>query len=234
MAKPSKRMRMIGENTKKGHVYPILEAITLLKSLSKVKFKESIDVSIALGIDPRKSDQSVRGAIVLPQGIGRSLRVAVLTQDSNQAEAAHAAGAHRVKFEDLITDIKAAHFDFDVLIATPEVMPTVIQLGPILGPRKLMPNPKLGTVTTEVVTAVRNAMAGQIQYRADKGGIVHAILGKVDFQPIQLQENLEALLVALKKAKPPTSKGTYFKKLGISSTMGPGLMVDTASLNVIL
>lgn len=230
MAKLSKRLRLIQEklpSNKSSHT--VLEALTLLKELSTVKFNESIDVSINLGIDPRKSDQAVRGAVVLPHGTGRTTRVAVFAQAAN-ADAAKAAGADIVGFEDLAEAIKSGKLDFDVLIATPDAMRFIGQLGQILGPRGLMPNPKLGTVTTDVATAVKNAKSGQVQYRADKGGIVHCTIGKRDFEVKQLQENLETLLSAVKKAKPSTAKGVFLKRLHLSTTMGPGLLINSGSV----
>lgn len=230
MRKLSKRLRYINEKASPRKAYTISEAIALLKEVSRVKFNESVDVSINLGIDPRKSDQAVRGAVVLPHGLGKTTRVAVFTQAAN-VETAKAAGADIVGFEDLAEDIKAGKLEFDVLIATPDAMRLVGQLGQILGPRGLMPNPKIGTVTMDVETAVRNAKSGQIRYRADKAGIVHCAIGKLNFEPQQLQQNLEVLVAAVKKAKPTTAKGVYFKKLSLSSTMGPGLLVNMASLS---
>lgn len=230
MAKLSKRLRLIQEklpSNKNSHT--VLEALALLKELSTVKFNESIDVSINLGIDPRKSDQAVRGAVVLPHGTGRTTRVAVFAQAAN-ADAAKAAGADIVGFEDLAETIKSGKLDFDMLIATPDAMRFIGQLGQILGPRGLMPNPKLGTVTTDVATAVKNAKSGQVQYRADKGGIVHCTIGKRDFEVKQLQENLETLLSAIKKAKPTTAKGVFLKRLHLSTTMGPGLLINLGSV----
>lgn len=230
-AKLSKRLRGMKEKLTPNKVYTVVEAVSLLKTLSTVKFTESVDVSVNLGIDPRKSDQVVRGAVVLPHGVGRVPRVAVFAQGAN-AEAAKAAGADIVGFEDLSETIKSGQIEFDVLIATPDAMRFIGQLGQILGPRGLMPNPKVGTVTTDVSTAVGNAKSGQVRYRADKGGIVHCTIGKVNFETEQLQQNLEALLAALKKAKPSTSKGVYFKKLCLSTTMGPGLPVSLTSLTL--
>jgi len=230
MAKLSKRLKFIREKLPFGKVYSILEAVAVLKEVSTVKFNESIDVSINLGIDPRKSDQAIRGVVVLPNGIGRTTRVAVFAQAAN-AEAAKAAGADIVGFDDLAEAIKSGKMDFDVLIATPDAMRLVGQLGQILGPRGLMPNPKTGTVTTDVTTAVFNAKSGQVRYRADKGGIVHCTIGKLDFGASQLRENLDTLLSALKKAKPSTAKGIFLKKLTLSSTMGPGLLINMASLS---
>jgi large subunit ribosomal protein L1 len=229
MAKLTKRIKAIKEKVVIGKSYSLVDAINLLKELSKVKFNESVDVSINLGIDPRKSDQAVRGATVLPHGTGRVVRIAVFAQGAN-ADAAKAAGADIVGFEDLAESIKAGNMDFDVVIASPDAMRIVGQLGQILGPRGLMPNPKVGTVTADVAGAVRNAKAGQVRYRADKGGILHCTIGKLDFDSAHLQKNLEALLADVKKAKPATSKGVFLKKITLSSTMGPGLWVDQASV----
>jgi len=231
MAKLSKRMRAIREKVEPGKFYGIDEALQLLKELSAVKFDESVEVSVNLGVDPRKSDQVVRGATVLPNGTGKTVRVAVFAQGEN-AEAAKAAGADIVGFEDLAEAVKAGNPDFDIVIATPDAMRVVGQLGQILGPRGLMPNPKVGTVTPDVATAVKNAKAGQVQYRTDKGGIVHCAIGKVSFDVNALQENLQTLLEALRKAKPSTAKGVYLKKVTVSTTMGPGVVVDQASLSV--
>ncbi len=229
MAGLSKRMRDIREKVEPGRLYAVDEALALLKELSSVKFDESVDVSVNLGVDPRKSDQVVRGATVLPNGTGKSVRVAVFAQGEN-AEAARAAGADVVGFEDLAETIKAGNLDFDIVIATPDAMRIVGQLGQILGPRGLMPNPKVGTVTPDVAAAVKNAKAGQVQYRTDKGGIVHCTIGKVSFDVPALRENLQALLEALRKAKPSTAKGVYMKKVTLSTTMGPGIVIDQASL----
>lgn len=226
----SKRIKNIKTRIKPGKVYQTEEAITLLKELSTVKFNESVDVSINLGVDPRKSDQVVRGAIVLPNGTGRNLRVAVFAQGAN-AETAKKAGADIVGFEDLAESIKAGSMDFDVVIATPDAMRIVGQLGQILGPRGLMPNPKVGTVTTDVATAVNNAKSGQVQFRADKAGIVNSTIGKADFTVEKLKQNLETLIGALKKAKPVSSKGVYLKKIVVTTTMGPGLAIDQSSIN---
>jgi large subunit ribosomal protein L1 len=231
MAKITKRQRMINEKVDSTKQYSIEEAVALLKDLSNVKFAETVDVSVNLGIDPRKSDQSVRGATTLPHGNGKSVRVAVFTQGAN-AEAAKAAGAEFVGMDELAAEIKAGKMDFDVVIASPDAMRVVGQLGQVLGPRGLMPNPKTGTVTPDVVTAVKNAKAGQIRYRAEKGGIVHGGLGKISFDAIAIKENLEALIGDLKKSKPATSKGIYIKKISLSSTMGPGLVIDQASLAI--
>lgn len=231
MAKITKRQRAINEKVDSTKQYSIEEAVALLKDLSNVKFAETVDVSVNLGIDPRKSDQSVRGATTLPHGNGKSVRVAVFTQGAN-AEAAKAAGAEFVGMDELAAEIKAGKMDFDVVIASPDAMRVVGQLGQVLGPRGLMPNPKTGTVTPDVVTAVKNAKAGQIRYRAEKGGIIHGGLGKISFDTIAIKENLEALIGDLKKAKPATSKGIYIKRISLSSTMGPGLVIDQASLAI--
>ena len=229
MAKLSKRMRAIREKVEPGKLYSADEAFNLLKELSGVKFKESVDVAVNLGVDPRKSDQVVRGSTVLPNGTGKEVRVAVFAQGAN-ADAAREAGADIVGFEDLAESIKACNMDFDGVIATPDAMRVVGQLGQILGPRGLMPNPKVGTVTPDVATAVRNAKAGQVRYRTDKAGIIHATIGKVDFDADKLKENLAALLADLNKAKPAAAKGVYMKKVTVSTTMGPGLQVDQASV----
>jgi large subunit ribosomal protein L1 len=226
MAKLTKRMRVIREKVDATKQYDINEAIALLKELATAKFTESVDVAVNLGIDARKSDQNVRGATVLPHGTGRSVRVAVFTQGAN-AEAAKAAGAELVGMEDLAEQIKKGEMNFDVVIASPDAMRVVGQLGQVLGPRGLMPNPKVGTVTPNVAEAVKNAKAGQVRYRNDKNGIIR----KVDFDADKLKENLEALLVALKKAKPTQAKGVYIKKVSISTTMGAGVAVDQAGLN---
>lgn len=230
MATVSKRQKAINAKVQPGKFYDIVEAAALLKELSSVKFKESVDVAINLGIDPKKSDQNVRGASVLPHGTGKSVRVAVFAQGAN-AEAAKAAGADLVGFDDLAEKIQGGELNFDVVIATPDAMRVVGKLGTVLGPRGLMPNPKVGTVTADVSTAVKNAKAGQVRYRADKGGIVHCTVGQVGFKPEQIKENLEALIADLKKIKPSTSKGIYVKKITVSSTMGPGLVVDQGSLS---
>ncbi len=231
MAKLNKRTRAIAEKVEAGKLYLAEEAFTLLKELSSVKFSESIDVSVNLGVDPRKSDQVVRGATVLPNGTGKSVRVAVFAQGAN-ADAAKEAGADVVGFEDLADEVKAGNMDFDVVIATPDAMRVVGQLGQILGPRGLMPNPKVGTVTPNVAEAVQNAKAGQVRYRTDKAGIIHCPIGKVDFDPSALKQNLEALLADLKKVKPSAAKGVYMKKITVSSTMGPGLALDQSSLDL--
>lgn len=231
MAKLSKRQKAIREKVDSTKQYGIEEAVALLKELSKVKFSETVDVAINLGIDPRKSDQAVRGATTLPHGTGKSVRVAVFTQGAN-AEAAKAAGAEFVGMEDLAEQVKGGMMDFDVVIADPAAMRVVGQLGQVLGPRGLMPNPKTGTVTPDVVTAVKNAKAGQVRFRADKGGIIHGGIGKVSFETKALKENLEALIADLKKIKPATSKGVYLKKVSLSTTMGPGLNLDLSSLEI--
>ena len=229
MAKLSKRMKAIGEKVEAGKLYGIEDAFTLLKDLSSLKFNEAVDVSVNLGVDPRKSDQVVRSATVLPNGTGKTVRVAVFAQGEN-ADKATAAGADIVGFEDLAAEIKAGKMDFDVVIATPDAMRVVGQLGQILGPRGLMPNPKVGTVTPDVVTAVNNAKAGQVRYRTDKSGIIHCTIGKVGFEVAALVGNLEALLADLNKAKPSSAKGIYMKRITVSTTMGPGLIVDQGTL----
>lgn len=231
MAKLSKRQRAIREKLDSTKQYGIEEAIALLKELSAVKFGETVDVAINLGIDPRKSDQAVRGATTLPNGSGKEVRVAVFTQGAS-AEAAKEAGADIVGMDDLAAEVKAGKMDFDVVIADPAAMRVVGQLGQILGPRGLMPNPKTGTVTPDVVTAVKNAKAGQVRYRADKGGIIHGAIGKLTFDAKALKENLEALVSDLKKAKPASAKGVYLKKISLSTTMGPGLVLDQSTLDV--
>ncbi len=231
MAKLSKRMRAIRARLTSGKFYPVEEALDLLKELSSAKFREAVDVAVNLGVDPRKSDQVVRGATVLPNGTGKTVRVAVFAQGAN-ADAAVAAGADVVGFEDLAESVKAGNLDFDVVIASPDAMRVVGQLGKILGPRGLMPNPKVGTVTPDVAGAIRNAKAGQVRYRTDKAGIIHCTIGKVDFAPNQLRENLQALLHDLQKAKPATSKGVYIRRVTVSTTMGPGLAVDQATLSL--
>ena len=227
MAKLSKRQKAARDKIDRSKLYPVEEAMALLKDLPKAKFVESIDAAINLGVDPRKSDQVVRGSTVLPHGTGKSVRVAVFAQGEN-AEKAKAAGADIVGFEDLAEDIKKGNMNFDVVIATPDAMRIVGQLGQILGPRGLMPNPKVGTVTPDVSTAVTNAKAGQVRYRTDKAGIIHCPIGNVEFDPVKLRENLEALLADLKKAKPSSSKGQYLRKVTVSTTMGPGVVVDHA------
>ena len=211
--------------------YNIKEAIELIKKSKKLKFDETLDIAINLGVDPRKSDQVVRGATVLPNGTGKNVRVCVFAQGEN-ADKASAAGADLVGFEELAQDIKSGRLDFDVVIATPDAMRVVGQLGTILGPRGLMPNPKVGTVTPNVEEAVKNAKSGQVRYRTDKNGIIHAAIGKIGFASSALKENLDALISDLKKAKPASSKGVYFKKVSVSTTMGPGMHVDQSGLNV--
>jgi len=231
MAKLTKRAKLIQEKVTLGKQYPIDEALALLLELSTVKFKESVDVSVNLGIDARKSDQAVRGATVLPNGTGKTVRVAVFTQGAN-ADAAKEAGADIVGMEDLAEEVKKGNMDFDVVIASPDAMRVVGTLGQILGPRGLMPNPKVGTVAQDVATAVKNAKAGQVRYRTDKAGIIHCPIGRADFKVADLKENLDTLLADLNKAKPTQAKGIYMKKIAISTTMGPGLQVDQASLDL--
>ena len=229
MAKLTKRAKQIRDKVDATKVYSIDEAVALLSELSTVKFKESLDVAINLGVDPRKSDQVVRGATVMPNGTGKDVRVAVFTQGASE-EAAKEAGADIVGMDDLAEQVKKGQLDFDVVIASPDAMRVVGQLGQILGPRGLMPNPKVGTVTPDVATAVKNAKAGQVRFRTDKNGIIHTTLGKVDFEADAIKGNLDALLADLKKLKPSTSKGVYFKKMTLSTTMGPGLTVDHSAL----
>jgi large subunit ribosomal protein L1 len=229
MAKSTKRQQAIAEKIDRARAYNIVEAVELLGSLPGAKFKESIDVSVNLGVDPRKSDQMVRGATTLPFGTGKTVRVAVFAQGEN-ADKAVAAGADIVGFEDLAERIRNGELNFDVAIATPDAMRIVGQLGKILGPRGLMPNPKTGTVTPDVETAVRNAKAGQIQFRTDKAGIIHGSVGQVGFDPDHVKANVAALILDLRKAKPASAKGVYLKKVTLSSTMGPGLTIDQASL----
>ncbi|GAB3382023.1 50S ribosomal protein L1 [Azotobacter armeniacus] len=229
MAKLTKRQKAIAAKVEAGKQYGFEEAAVLLAELSTIKFKESVDVAINLGVDPRKSDQVVRGATVLPNGIGKSVRVAVFTQGP-AAEAALAAGADKVGMDELAAEMKGGDLNYDVVIASPDAMRVVGQLGQILGPRGLMPNPKVGTVTPDVATAVKNAKAGQVRFRTDKNGIIHASVGKVDFESIKLKQNVEALLSDLKRLKPSTSKGVYVKRVTLSTTMGPGLVIDQASL----
>ncbi|MCG9698495.1 50S ribosomal protein L1 [Shewanella sp. Isolate11] len=230
MAKLTKRARLIREKVEVTKSYDINEAVALLKELATAKFVESVDVAVNLGVDPRKSDQNVRGATVLPHGTGREVRVAVFTQGAN-AEAATEAGAELVGMDELAAQVKAGEMNFDVVIASPDAMRVVGQLGQILGPRGLMPNPKTGTVTPNVAEAVKNAKAGQVRYRNDKNGIIHTTIGKVDFDTVQLKENLDALLGALIKAKPASAKGVFVKKVSISTTMGAGVAVDQSTLN---
>jgi len=229
MAKLTKRAKANAEKVTTGKQYPLDEALGLLKELTGVKFKESVDVSINLGIDARKSDQAVRGATVLPNGTGKTVRVAVFTQGAN-ADAAKEAGADIVGMDDLAEEVKKGNMDFDVVIASPDAMRVVGALGQILGPRGLMPNPKVGTVAQDVATAVKNAKAGQVRYRTDKAGIIHCPIGRVDFEVQALMENLAALMVDLNKAKPTSAKGVYIKKVSVSTTMGPGLHVEYTPL----
>lgn len=232
MAKLSKRQKLIREKVDSTRYYSVDEAVALLVELGQnVKFKESVDVAVNLGVDARKSDQVVRSSTVLPHGTGKTVRVAVFTQGAN-AEKATAAGADVVGMDDLADEVKKGNMDFDVVIATPDAMRVVGQLGQILGPRGLMPNPKVGTVTPDVETAVKNAKAGQVRYRTDKNGIIHAPLGNVEFSAQNIKENLEALVADLKKAKPSSAKGVYLKKITISSTMGPGLTIDQSGLAI--
>ncbi|MGP1716347.1 MAG: 50S ribosomal protein L1 [Methylophilus sp.] len=224
-----KRIDALRAKIDRNKLYPATDALNLVKEGAAAKFNESVDAVVNLGIDPRKSDQLVRGAIVLPNGTGKSVRVAVFAQGA-QAEAAKAAGAEIVGFEDLAEQVKGGMLDFDVAIATPDAMRIVGALGQVLGPRGLMPNPKVGTVTPDAATAVKNAKAGQVQYRTDKGGIVHCTIGRASFTVEQLQGNLAALLEALNKAKPTSSKGVYLKKLSVSSTMGPGVRIDQTTV----
>ncbi|MCH8553271.1 MAG: 50S ribosomal protein L1 [Natronospirillum sp.] len=229
MARLSKRAKVVAEKVDPHKQYPIDEAVALLKELSTVKFEESIDLAINLGIDARKSDQNVRGASVLPHGTGKEVRVAVFAQGA-AADAAKEAGADVVGMEDLAEQVKAGNLDFGVVIAAPDAMRVVGQLGQILGPRGLMPNPKVGTVTPDVATAVKNAKAGQVRFRTDKNGIIHASIGKLNFEPNAVKENAEALIAELKKLKPANAKGVYVKKVSLSTTMGPGLTLDQSTL----
>lgn len=231
MAKMSKRAKVIQEKVSQGKQYAVDDALSLLQELPGVKFKESVDVSVNLGVDPRKSDQNVRGATVLPNGTGKTVRVAVFTQGAN-VDAAKEAGADIVGMDDLAAEVKKGNMDFDVVIASPDAMRVVGTLGQILGPRGLMPNPKVGTVTPDVATAVKNAKAGQVRYRTDKAGIIHCPIGRIDFEVKALKENLTALLADLNKAKPTSAKGIFLKKISVSSTMGPGLLIDQVSLDL--
>lgn len=231
MPKVTKRARQIRELLVPGKLYTTQEAIDLFQKLPKAKFRESVDVAVNLGVDPRKSDQAVRGAVLLPKGTGRTVRIAVITSPAH-ADAAKNAGADLVGMEDVAEQIKAGKIEFDVLLATPDAMRVVGQLGQILGPRGLMPNPKDGTVTADIATAVKNAKMGQVRYRTDKAGVIHCTIGKVDFNSADIVENLDAVLAALKKAKPSTSKGNYFKKITLSTTMGPGLVLDISTLGL--
>ena len=227
--KLSKRMQTVRAKVEHGKAYPLDEALQLVKATAVAKFDESVDVAVNLGVDAKKSDQTVRGSVVLPAGTGKKVRIAVFAQ-GDKAKAAQEAGADIVGFDDLAAKVKEGFMDFDVVIATPDAMKVVGQLGQILGPRGLMPNPKVGTVTPDVVTAVKNARAGQVQYRTDKGGIVQATIGRASFAPEQLKTNLLALIEALNKARPQGTKGIYLKKVSVSCTMGAGVRVDTASL----
>ena len=229
MATVSKRVKAWAGKIQPGKQYSIEQALALVQEFSGAKFKEAVDVAVNLGIDASKSDQQVRGSTVMPNGIGKSVRVAVFTSGKNQ-EAALAAGADLVGMEDLAEKVKAGEFNFDVVVASPDAMRVVGQLGQILGPRGLMPNPKVGTVTPDVATAVKNAKAGQVRYRADKAGVVHCTIGKAEFEAGKLKENLQALLADLQKVKPSSAKGIYLKKISVSSTMGPGVPVDLSSL----
>lgn len=231
MAKLTRRQKFIAGKVEAGKAYNFVDAAALLAELSTVKFSESVDVAVNLGVDPRKSDQVVRSATVLPHGTGKAVRVAVFTQGP-ATEAALAAGADCVGMDELAAEMKGGDLNYDVVIASPDAMRVVGQLGQILGPRGLMPNPKVGTVTPDVATAVRNAKAGQVRYRTDKNGIIHCSVGKVGFDATALKENVEALLADLKKAKPSTSKGVYLKRVTLSTTMGPGVQIDQASLNI--
>ncbi|MGE8069800.1 50S ribosomal protein L1 [Pseudomonas sp. NPDC089569] len=230
MAKLTKRQKAIAGKIEAGKAYNIVDAAALLAELSTVKFSESFDVAVNLGVDPRKSDQVVRSATVLPHGTGKTVRVAVFTQGP-AAEAALAAGADRVGMDDLAAEMKGGDLNYDVVIASPDAMRVVGQLGQILGPRGLMPNPKVGTVTPDVAGAVKNAKAGQVRYRTDKNGIIHTSVGKIGFDAVKLKENVEALIADLKRIKPASSKGIYVKRVTLSTTMGPGLVIDQSSLN---
>jgi len=231
MAKLTKRAKAINEKLEPNKLYPFTDAASLLSELSTVKFKESVDVAVNLGVDVRKSDQVVRGSTVLPNGTGKDVRVAVFAQGAN-ADKAKAAGAEIVGMDELAAEIKAGKMDFDVVIATPDAMRVVGTLGQVLGPRGLMPNPKVGTVTPDVETAVKNAKAGQVRFRTDKSGIIHCSIGKVDFAPEALKQNVEALIVDLKKLKPASAKGIYVKRISLSTTMGPGIQIDQSTLEI--
>jgi len=231
MAKLSKRAKAISEKLEQNKLYPFTDAASLLAELSTVKFKESVDVAVNLGVDVRKSDQVVRGSTVLPNGTGKDVRVAVFAQGAN-ADKAKAAGAEIVGMDDLAAEIKAGKLDFDVVIATPDAMRVVGTLGQVLGPRGLMPNPKVGTVTPDVEAAVKNAKAGQVRFRTDKSGIIHCSIGKVGFSPEALKQNIEALIADLKKLKPASAKGVYVKRVSVSTTMGPGIQIDQSTLEI--
>ena len=230
MAKLSKNQKTVQERLERGKAYPVVVALGLVKELATAKFQESVDVSVNLGVDPKKSDQAVRGSTVLPHGTGKTVRVAVFAQGEN-ADAAKEAGADIVGMDDLAESVKGGELNFDVVIASPDAMRVVGKLGQILGPRGLMPNPKVGTVTPDIAAAVKNAKAGQVRYRTDKSGIIHCQIGTVGFEVDALKENLEALLADLSKAKPASSKGQYMKRVSISSTMGPGVIVDQATVS---
>ena len=230
MAKVSKRMKAVRAKVDRQKLYPLADALALVKECAVAKFDESVDLAVQLGVDPRKSDQVVRGSVVLPAGTGKSVRVAVFTQ-GDKVEAAKAAGADIVGMEDLAEQVRAGKLDFDIVIASPDAMRVVGTLGQILGPRGLMPNPKVGTVTPDVATAVKNAKAGQVQYRTDKAGIIHATVGRASFDADQLGTNIRALVEALNKAKPASSKGIYLRKVAVSSTMGVGVKIDTAAFS---
>lgn len=227
----SKRVKAIREKAIRSHAYPVRDALQLLKETATAKFDETVEVAVNLGVDPKKSDQVVRGSTVLPKGSGKQVKVAVITQGA-QADEARSAGADHVGFEDLVEKIQGGMMDFQVLIATPDAMPVVSRLGKVLGPRGLMPNPKVGTVTRDVKQAISNAKAGQVQFRADKNGIIHCAIGKASFDVDALNENLHALLMDLVKAKPNTAKGIYMKKISLSTTMGPGVTVDQSTLSI--
>lgn len=231
MAKLTKRIKSYQDKIELGKYYPVKDALELLKDISSVKFDESVDVALNLGVDARKSDQQVRGSTVLPKGTGKTVKVAVFAQGEN-AKAAEAAGADAVGFEDLAEAMTKGDIDYGVVIATPDAMPVVGKLGKVLGPRGLMPNPKVGTVTNDVKQAVENAKGGQVRYRTDKNGIIHCTIGKVSFDADSLIENLHSLLIDLQKAKPSSAKGIYLGKLSISTTMGPGVLIDQASLSI--
>lgn len=231
MRKLSKRAKLISEKIEAGKLYPVIDAFQLLKDCSSVKFDESVEVAINLGVDAKKSDQAVRGSTILPKGTGKTVKVAVFAQ-GKQADEAKSAGADAVGFDDLVERMQGGDIDFDVVISTPDAMPVVSKIGKILGPRGLMPNPKVGTVAKDVKQAVENAKAGQVRYRTDKNGIIHCAIGKISFESDALKENLEVLLHDLVKAKPSTAKGVYMKKVALSTTMGPGLIVDQATLSL--
>ncbi len=231
MAKLTKHQKLINESVVPGSIHKAADAVVLLKKFASKKFNESIDIAVNLGVDPRKSDQVVRSSTLLPKGTGKTVRVAVFAQ-GDMAEKAKAAGADRVGFEDLAEEIKAGQMPFDVVIATPDAMRIVGQLGQILGPRGLMPNPKVGTVTMQIENAVRDAKSGQVRYRTDKNGIIHCTVGKVSFAPEDIIENVNALVSDLKRLKPASAKGIYIKKITLSSTMGPGLVLDLTSVSV--